>query len=1030
MSDMTYNTVSHGGLKSYQTSLHPDHSHNCSNLMSGSGSTTVTSSSQSFIVKRKALPSLATQESSHNLSEKATSLTIKPQKTSAGGESGTTRSDTPKLSLHERHRSTSGQQNNQPEDLVLHEVNDEEGKTLTPVSSDSRSPVKTDAVASTATTVSTERNLAVADLSPHKKAPQNITATSDRPLEERAVDANRGRTGQSSPTSQGPDGSLTQKLVDTAASPSADRSHMSAFASADNKGSWSSILAKEITVRQQIGEGVGSVRLNGLGNAINQWPMPNATGGNSSPSDLIDIGYENETGPFTGVPPDLLQDHSQIPAAASRELIIPSAAAPLRIISYAKAIQNFHGTGAPDELIFLKDAIIEVLGPVNQEWGPARKDWWQGKIGDRIGVFPMSHVEFAVSSMQAQSQSPITRVRALYDFVPTEDDELAFTRGDVLLITDVMHGSWWMAATEFRTGMIPINYVEVLPVPTSADLFLGRVTHVRALFHFSPTERGQLAFKIGNLIRLISTRFDGWWLGELHGKEGIFPLSHVEIVPNDSTSTGQYLVDTVTGSTAFVQASRLGHEPAENDADDYIKMLRRRRMLEQTARLFATSTEAEGPNLILDPSVDVKAQVQGGGDHKVTLRPLTEQEAAAKIAQQPRRQGSLSSPSDVDTSTSGLKKRLTVEDLSKYSPLQSTQPVIAKTKLKVDIHGAIMKIAAKGKPEDNFLSCQILLDGIVVYRTKGVTSPTCDPVWNESFSVTINLHFIRNAKLICLLICDCFRHDSLGENLGEATLDFGSINTYGPVDITTPLKYTSGSKTSETGSIIATMRFIEPSQHANKADTPREYLPFNPVTIPDVSSEPKDRVKFSGDGSTPSASSPSSILAMPEGLVDHDVYEGHYQSYRPASKKKSPARINKPNDNKSVGRKCAVCEQSLQDVLRGEQKFRLSCGHDFHESCLNENIEAFGSQGCPACNVSLGLDAGGKPAKFPYSQDLTSPSVNNPYPKTAADGTPYFRNFEQLDSSGSKASSKKPSKASGLWSKLARDINRSKRDTS
>lgn len=849
MSDITYNTVSHGGLKSHQTSLHPNYSHSRSTSMPGSRSTTVTSSSRSFTIKRKSLPSLEMQASSDSLSENATNLTITPQQTLADGESGITRRGASKSSRYDSYRSTSGQQISQSEDPVLCELGHEGRRAAKPVSS-SRSPVKTATVASVTTAIPAGRNLAVANPSRQEKGLRDITATSNRPLEKRAVVGNQSRTGGSSSTPQGLHESLIQKLFGTAASPSADRSPTTALASANDKGSWASILAQEFMVRK-IEEGISSVRLGEPASTMNEHSKPNTADENSSPHQLTNFGHGNQTGRFACMAPEL-KEHKQAATEVSTTLSV--AVAP-RIVSHAKAIKDFHGTGAADELVFLKDAIIEVLGSASQEWGPARKDWWQGRFGDRIGVFPMSHVEVAVFSVQAQSQSPVTRVRVLYDFVPTEDGDLAFKKGDVLFITEAMNESWWMASIGSRTGVIPKNYVEALPVPTSADLFLGEVTHVRTLFHFTTTERGQLFFMKGDVIRLISTRFDGWWLGELYGEEGIFPLSHVEIVPHDSTPTGDYLVDTITGSSAFVNTSWPEHAQAEKDAGKDAAI--RRRRMEQNARSPAASTDVKGADPISNPPVSVKVQTRGDKDLWGTLRRSIKQEAAAKrnarVAKWLRRPDSLSSLRGAATAAAGLKKSLAVENLSKYPPAERAQPVIAKTKLSVDIHKA-MNIAARGKPEDNFLSCEILLDGIIVYKTKGVTSSKRDLVWNESFLVTINLHFIRSAKLTCILICDCFRHDSLGENLGEALLDFGSINTYDPVNVTIPLKYTFRNKILETGSIMATLRFIEPNQHANKPDIPREYLPFNPVNVPNGLGESKNRGKITGDGSIPGVS--------------------------------------------------------------------------------------------------------------------------------------------------------------------------------
>ncbi|CZS93256.1 related to von Willebrand and RING finger domain protein [Rhynchosporium agropyri] len=57
-----------------------------------------------------------------------------------------------------------------------------------------------------------------------------------------------------------------------------------------------------------------------------------------------------------------------------------------------------------------------------------------------------------------------------------------------------------------------------------------------------------------------------------------------------------------------------------------------------------------------------------------------------------------------------------------------------------------------------------------------------------------------------------------------------------------------------------------------------------------------------------------------------------------------------------VGSECAVCEEPLEHMLRGERILQFSCGHVSHEACFYEYIKEFESQYCPTCNAPLGLD--------------------------------------------------------------------------
>lgn len=83
---------------------------------------------------------------------------------------------------------------------------------------------------------------------------------------------------------------------------------------------------------------------------------------------------------------------------------------------------------------------------------------------------------------QAQAAAPIqpmpsgttaatvSRVRALYDFVPSEPGELEFKRGDVIAVLESVYKDWWRGSLKGKTGIFPLNYVEKLTDPTPEEL--------------------------------------------------------------------------------------------------------------------------------------------------------------------------------------------------------------------------------------------------------------------------------------------------------------------------------------------------------------------------------------------------------------------------------------------------------------------------------------------------------------------------------------------------------------------------------
>lgn len=64
----------------------------------------------------------------------------------------------------------------------------------------------------------------------------------------------------------------------------------------------------------------------------------------------------------------------------------------------------------------------------------------------------------------------VSRVRALYDFAPSEPGELEFKKGDVIAVLESVYKDWWRGSLKGNTGIFPLNYVEKLTDPTPDEL--------------------------------------------------------------------------------------------------------------------------------------------------------------------------------------------------------------------------------------------------------------------------------------------------------------------------------------------------------------------------------------------------------------------------------------------------------------------------------------------------------------------------------------------------------------------------------
>lgn len=74
------------------------------------------------------------------------------------------------------------------------------------------------------------------------------------------------------------------------------------------------------------------------------------------------------------------------------------------------------------------------------------------------------------NSSSQEAAPKVSRVRALYDFQPTEQGELGFQKGDIIRVIESVYRDWWKGELKGQTGIFPVNYVEKIVDPTPADL--------------------------------------------------------------------------------------------------------------------------------------------------------------------------------------------------------------------------------------------------------------------------------------------------------------------------------------------------------------------------------------------------------------------------------------------------------------------------------------------------------------------------------------------------------------------------------
>ncbi|KAF7190172.1 Class E vacuolar protein-sorting machinery protein hse1 [Pseudocercospora fuligena] len=86
--------------------------------------------------------------------------------------------------------------------------------------------------------------------------------------------------------------------------------------------------------------------------------------------------------------------------------------------------------------------------------------------GDQYAQLPQTQSV----AQQGTTAATVSRVRALYDFTPSEPGELAFRKGDIIAVLESVYKDWWKGSLRGQTGIFPLNYVEKLQDPTKEEL--------------------------------------------------------------------------------------------------------------------------------------------------------------------------------------------------------------------------------------------------------------------------------------------------------------------------------------------------------------------------------------------------------------------------------------------------------------------------------------------------------------------------------------------------------------------------------
>ncbi|XP_043841581.1 intersectin-2 isoform X2 [Dromiciops gliroides] len=130
--------------------------------------------------------------------------------------------------------------------------------------------------------------------------------------------------------------------------------------------------------------------------------------------------------------------------------------------------------------------------------------WWQGELQARgkkrqKGWFPASHVKLLGpgSERGTPASQPVCQVIAMYDYIANNEDELNFSKGQLINVWNKDDVDWWQGEISGVSGLFPANYVKMT---TDSDPSQQWCSDLQSLDTMAPMERKRQGY-IHELIR-------------------------------------------------------------------------------------------------------------------------------------------------------------------------------------------------------------------------------------------------------------------------------------------------------------------------------------------------------------------------------------------------------------------------------------------------------------------------------------------------------------------------------------------------
>jgi len=141
------------------------------------------------------------------------------------------------------------------------------------------------------------------------------------------------------------------------------------------------------------------------------------------------------------------------------------------------------------------------------------------------------------AKIQLSKKQAISTCRGLFDYTPSDPNELCFKKGDVITVLQKDPSGWWQGELQGRVGVFPsIDWVEELdgngnPVAISEpESVQASDRKCRALYDYEAENEYELTIHAGEIITVEGNE-EGWFSGHNQkGDFGRYPSNFVELI--------------------------------------------------------------------------------------------------------------------------------------------------------------------------------------------------------------------------------------------------------------------------------------------------------------------------------------------------------------------------------------------------------------------------------------------------------------------------------------------------------------------